>query len=539
MARIRLQNTESSTKKKCMTLSRLEADKVALANPGVPRPVVLELQHPWLPRPPCLNSSKLNYRVLKETVEKFEKHLVPTTSYCNEKWNRVCNKIRTKSNLDTRFYTAWHLPIQDAYVLCESRENRSVVSLDINSMYASCMQYLFPDPSNLRFIKLDRLFNSSEKLPFGLYRCILRDPNSEFIKKHNPFRSFFGGIYLKTKLNRPILIDLNEFEVYYYANHFSEIHLIDAVISDQTIPHPLAREAKRSFARRKHYLSNSNKSLSDQEKFFLTLMSSCTHRPSKHTYSCTSVEAVEYQLDSSYGIHREDGEPYVAFEDWLDGRKGVHLYSSKAGLEISGPNISDGSACFVFNQRIVARSRISILEEMEKIDRLAPEVEICYVNIDSVHFSLPTEYLSQTLNSLHEKASREMGSYKIECTSNHGLWLEPGRYWLYSNTLIKHKNRSIRNTADPFKNVATYVVNKKIGDFHIPVVINIQMDHSMSPTRKIFNNSTPDFLRQHLIEVDSSTKFENILEQLEKGKLVAVPKKMQHFYELKEFLKTP
>ncbi len=188
-------------------------------------------------------------------------------AFCDEKWNTICNSIRRKTPLDSRFYFAWHLPIQNVFVLEERRVDRCVIALDINAMYSACMQQKIPKTSALRHLALNRNYQSDEKLAAGLYRCRLSKPSTKFLKEHNPFRIFFCGRRLQACLSEPVEVDLNEFEISYYAHHFDQIHLIDAVISDKTVPHPLAKEAKRIFARRLSYRSHGNKPLAAREKF--------------------------------------------------------------------------------------------------------------------------------------------------------------------------------------------------------------------------------------------------------------------------------
>jgi hypothetical protein len=242
----------------CVTLTRKEADQIAIATPGKRPPLALEELHPWLPLQQYHEDSAKNFQALQVVFNRFGQHLVTAREFCDKKWNTVCNAVRMKTDLDARFYTAWHLPIQDAYILEESRHDRRVIALDFNAMYPFCMQQRFPKPSAMRHVVYDRDVESGEVLPAGLFRCIIQGPFSEFISKHNPFRSFFAGRHLRTSLSDRILVDLNEFEVEFFQRHFRRIHIVDAVISDESIVHPLARDAQRSFARRVHYLGHNN-----------------------------------------------------------------------------------------------------------------------------------------------------------------------------------------------------------------------------------------------------------------------------------------
>ncbi|MBP8162866.1 MAG: hypothetical protein KAX89_04750, partial [Propionivibrio sp.] len=133
-----------------VTLTKRESDLIVLSNPGVPPPKALEDLHPWLPKQCYLNDSASSFETMKLTIRRFDRHLVWASEYCDEKWNTICNALRQKNVLDARFYSAWHLPIQDVFVLEERRLDRSVISIDFNGMYLACMQQLFPKPSGLR-----------------------------------------------------------------------------------------------------------------------------------------------------------------------------------------------------------------------------------------------------------------------------------------------------------------------------------------------------------------------------------------------------
>lgn len=517
-----------------VTLTRRESDLIALSNPGTPPPAALEDLHPWLPEQRYLNDSVSNFQALKLIIHRFDRHLVYASEYCDAKWNTICNALRQKSVLDARFYAAWHLPIQDVYILEESRPERSVVSIDFNGMYPYCMQQPFPKPSGLRLVRFDRDFHESEVLTSGLYRCIINEPLTDFITRHNPFRSFHSGRHLRAKLDEPVEIDLNEFEVEFYKRHFQSIHLVEAVISDKVISHPLAKEVRRSFAKRHNYRNQGNKALADREKYLATLMTSCAHRPARPFRSFETRDQAMKTLKSEYGIAPPNDEPEVASNIWLHGRKGINLGVQNGFTLMQGPNMRDGSACFLLGQRIVARGRIVLLEMMERILDAAPNVEICYTNIDSIHFSLPTEHLELILSWLESERSDALGSFKIESVTRHGLWLEPGRYWLYSDHLEKSRNRSIGNQLQPFKDHSIHVTSRQLGKLHVPIKATLRMERTMSPSRSLTTDADNSLIRQRLIEIGNATTFEEVLDQIEKNHRHGTPIRMAAFSDLRE-----
>ena len=531
--------TYAATSARAVTLTRYESDLIALANPGVAAPEALEDLHPWLPACRFLNNSAANFRAAEATIRCFGKHLVSASSFCDEKWNTICNALRQRSVHDARFYTAWHLPIQEAHVLEEVRPDRSVIAIDFNGMYPSCMQQGFPKPSSLNLVRIDRDLDTDEVLATGLYRCILDGPITDFIVRHNPFRSFYYGRHLRARLDEPVKIDLNEFELAFFRRHFRRIHLIEAVVSNETVVHPLAKEVQRAFARRSNYRNQGNKALADREKYLATLITSCASRPNRPRRTFATREAAIAEAHSFYGIDIPSDEPESSTDLWLDGRKGVVMQYVSGGFELKGPALQDGSACHLLGQRIVARGRIVLLEMMERILASTPDVLICYSNIDSVHFSVPTKYLEHTITWLEGEASEAMGSFKIEAVTEHGLWLEPGRYWLYSNTdVVKFRNRSVGDRQQPFRDHAIHVASRRIGDLHVPIRATLGMERTMSPSRSVEVDIATGIAHQRLMEIGDTTTFASVMNELEHNQRHALPFRMRAFIELRERINT-
>lgn len=513
-----------------LTLTRQEADLVALANPGIRAPRALEDVYPWLPHRPFLNDSTASYRVLSAVVRRYGAHFVTASDYCDTKWATVCNTVRRKNALDARFHNAWHAPVQDVYLLEERRPGRSVVAIDFNAMYSACMQHPFPKPSALRHLRIDRTLEADETLRLGLYRCRLADPRTDFIRQHNPFRSFLAGRRFRAPLAEPVIVDLNEFEIAYYRRHFAHIHIVDGIVSDQSIAHPLAREALRSFARRRNFRAQGNTPLADREKLLATFLASCTSRPHRKRRSFPNRDEALAHLRAVCGIDPPADEPDSAFDMWIRSRKGIAM--TDGGLDhrvIMDDPLSD-TACFSLGQRIVARGRILLLEMMEHVLSAAPAIQLCYVNIDSIHFSVPNEHLDEVVDALAAQASDEMGSFKVEAVTRHGLWLEPGRYWLYSDRIAKFRNRGIARQANPFRDHSIHVTHRRIGELDIPIRMTLHMERSLSDLRALVRDSA--ILRQCLIEFGSGTTFASVLQQLEQNRKESTPFRLAAFRDL-------
>lgn len=522
-----------------VTLTQREADLIALANPGAKPPSVLETMHPWLPPRKYTGNAQHNYVQLLALIRRYGKHLFAADDFCNQGWNTICNAIGMISSLDARFYSAWHLPLQDAYILEETRPDYSVIAIDFNAMYAACMQYLFPHPGRLKTVRYDRLLKGNEVLPPGLFRCQLGGTISPFIRRYSPFRHFFSGRYLGAALDGGIEIDLNEFEIAFYRRHFSQIHLVDGVVSDRTVNHPLAREAQRAHARRLNDKAQSNKPLADREKFRMTLMASCANRPRKQKCLFPNLEGALAYLRANYGVSPHAGEPIPAFCLWLSGKKGISLRRHVDGVELVAPDLQSASACFSLSQRIIARSRTLMLEKMEALASKWPGLELCYCNIDSIHFSVPDTLLATVRAYLQGQASREMGGFKIESITKHGLWLEPGRYWLYTSTVEKFSNLGISDGTHPFNERKIYVATREIDGLSIPIRTAIDMAGSSSDAKTAVSDAVVPLTRLRPVEITQETDYMAILAILKKNRRDTVPIKLDAFRQLAQRLGSP
>lgn len=520
-----------------LTLTQREADLIAFNNPGQRPPKALEVIFPWIPPQKYLGNAEDEYNLLISVIQKYSAHFISSTNFCNLRWNTVCNSVRMVNSLDARFYSAWHLPLQDAFVLEETRPDRTVISIDYNAMYAACMQHMFPNPGALRLVKFNRELMPDEPLVPGLYRCRLGGEISQFIKKYNPFRHFLSGRYVGFSLECEISVDLNEFELDFYKSHFSKIYIEDAVITEELIVHPLALESRRSFSRRKNFKSQENKVLADREKFHMTLMASSTNRPNKQVHKFSEFKSALNFTRQRFGIWPHQSEPVAAVENWLSGKKSVSFFRGKNNIFVNMPALYDGSACFSLSQRIIARSRIIVLKQMEKLNSFASSIEICYCNIDSIHFSLPSNLLPLVFDRLLTNVSDKMGDYKIESITANGLWLEPGRYWLYTKNIEKFKNKGVSDGLNPFKERKSYIVIRNIEGLHIPIFASISMANTLSDSKGLMPDSKTGLNRHHFLNISNSFEYKHVLDQFILNRAQVIQHKMTAFYKLKKRLK--
>lgn len=192
----------------------------------------------------------------------------------------------------------------------------------------------------------------------------------------------------------------------------------------------------------------------------------------------------------------------------------------------------------MLNQRVVAHGRILVLKLMEYVLSLNSDIQICYSNIDSVHFSLPSIHLDRVLKQLEAKATGQMGSFKVEAVSTCGLWLEPGRYWLYGEKVEKFRNRSVSSSKDPFRTSSYHLISRELEGLHVPMIMLLRMERSMSNARAL--RTRPDGLEvQELISIAKKTTFTGYLAEIDRKGRRATEQKIEAFASLRDRLSPP
>lgn len=521
--------------KNSYVLTRREVALISVANPGAQPPRALEDLHSWLPDCAYLPNSKQGYRALQRTLNRYSRHFFEPSAFCDDKWNTICNSLRRKTSWDERFYSAWHSPIQDTFVLEETRKSRNVIALDINAMYSACLQHAIPHPAHLKRREVEGLYDAGMTLRLGLYRCRLEGPKTPFIRDHNPFTAFYNGKRMQADLSEPLQIDLNEFEIEYFSAHFQTIYIVDAVVSEKGVSHPLAKEARRSFARRMHFQAQGRPELANREKLAATFLASCSSRPVRSTHRFANREDAFRHLEISLGFNPPGDEPTAAVEDWLLKHPKFDWRQRDGAIELSHPDATSPHACHMLNQRVVAHGRVLVLQLMEHILSLDSDIQICYSNIDSVHFSLPSASLPNVLEQLKAEAVEQMGSFKIEAVTTGGLWLEPGRYWLYGDKVEKFRNRGVSSDEDPFKTSSYHLTSRELGDLHIPMIMLLRMERSMSNLRAL-QTGLGGLEKQRRISIGAGTSFRKYIAEVDHEGRSATARRVEAFKSLRDRL---
>ncbi|WP_292802964.1 hypothetical protein [Methylotenera sp.] len=326
---------------------------------------------------------------------------------------QVERHYRTKSGLDEWFY---HIPYGVTTLqpmALEARPNRTIYGFDFNTMYASCFsQENYAHPGRFRYRKggseLKEKCLTGEVS--GAFKCELKAP-STWMRQHHLFAKSYGELSVRIELPDQFIAVLHANEIAFWNQH-ADITIIEGVCSDIVGQHPLKGLADKVYARRMAGDPIAKK-LAKQE---LVLMHSCTARSNKYHVK-PDVAINEYGMDEDF-----------AYAHAAEHHGSIHLQKIKYA-----PNI------YSLQRQVLANARVKLLTQIQKIGEQFPEAELCYANVDSLHYSIPTNLTDAFVKSLN--IGELMGQLKIEFTGEQGLWLDPGRWWIANDgDLVAHRS---------------------------------------------------------------------------------------------------
>lgn len=439
-----------SKKTKIITLTKKE--KHLLLTSGMVHPVRLfcfEEMYPFYAEIKFVNQAEKNYQRLRQLLADVSTLNIRggTTDYYSKKFlYKIARKVKHRASLDAFFAHASLSPYQETFKLADARPNRKIIALDFNSMYGDCLRGQFADPATLSSHTLNSQYDDSKKLPRGLYRVRLSQPTSDFISQYHALKFVFLNKKYTFSFAASSSIEtlLHSNEIEYYARHFSEIHLLEAVLSHQSIPHPLTRDAERIYAQRQHYKKQQNKKLERLCKLQIATMHSAVKHKQYQVAQFNDYSSALQFLRETFGLSMPPEMSPLAFLSTLsDGVK--FIIKIESAITIKYLTHHSDSLLFSLFSQVIANARVKMMQTIEFLLKF-PELELCYCNIDSVHLSLPDTRVTEFYQYLAPLMGDEMGQLKLENEADQGYWFESGRYWLIkNNSVIQFKNQGLHN----------------------------------------------------------------------------------------------
>lgn len=443
--------------------------------------------------------AEINYRQTQAKLKLLRKYGVKRSSLSKsllpEYKKRFFNKIRTKTILDQYFGLASLRPVREVFMLSEERADRTIIALDVNSMYLNCMGDKFGSPRSLK-----RVNDVSQVTPDnpvqGLYRVKLSEPKTSFIRKFHPFQ------FSKSLENFPFIFEdnmvvetfLSASEYTYYAKHFDSSEVVEAFIFEEEIQHPMKSLGLRIFKRKQSVPKGPRKNLL---KASLSYMHTVSSAKDYETVRFEDAKSAAKSIAKTFTLpkHYSSVEGISKLLNYPSAR--YKVINTEDGVKVGYRNLCSPKVVNSFNFEIISRARVHMLSLLERF--LAFDgLEVCYINVDSFHVSIPTDKKKEFYEKFSGDISdNELGKLKIECEASSGYWLELGQYYLvHNNKIVKHRTGPTKPPGSSSPVVFSRIVKgiKKQGGFNFIVQRKLKNEYTLSYKKKAFVQS--DHIKQ-------------------------------------------
>ncbi|WP_172379310.1 hypothetical protein [Vibrio sp. Vb339] len=447
---------------------------------------------------------------------------------------KVNRKIRWKNELDSNFYFSTFSGYQEVFKIKEECDNRVVIALDYNSMFASCMSGDFLDPKKLSYKTFNIEFGTESIKP-GFYRVRLVNPKTSFIKKFHPFRfvKLKKSYAFKMKDEDVLELFLFESEIEYYSGHFESVIIIDGIISDDSIKHPLANYSNKLYNKRLKAKKENNRTLELLLKFKLAMLHSSTNKVFKKRKNFDSkLELVRF-VEREFCFVRPDDCSINTFLDFLAKTTTFSIEIKSNGILLEYPSYNESGQIFSLTARVLANARLKMTKTIEYLLDFE-SIELCYVNVDSIHISIPKTLQPAFFHYSNALISEGLGDLKIQSIASRGYWLDVGRYWLIDNGNVKKfANVGFNSSGSdkPFVSQRKKLIRYKSSafDFCKPYYVNIE--DSFTFKNRLLNDGK--YERYSFEEINSLEQMFRS-EQLEACK--TLQRKASIFYGLRDII---
>ena len=421
--------------------------------------IALEKEVPYLRDLKYINDAKKNFYYLNRIFPKSKAlYGKPFSYYSNYFFNKLAKKIKKISSLDQQFALTQSGGVQEVFTLKETRPNRRIITYDFNSMYPSCIvNAIFPDPRKLIYKKINSNYDDKKEIGYGVFHVILSKPKDDFVKKYHSikFNYLTKPFIFQIRDDDTVETLLHTNEIKFYSKHFKQIQIIEGIFSEKGIKHPLSNTIKKLYKRRLAAKKNNNKEYEAFIKQLLTICCSSSKSSRKRSATLNPIEINQLFnfLNEELGLDIPNNMPRSLFLKMITSRNKFHFRTDGESIYFDYPRYSSPQQVSVFSSYLFAEARIKMLNAMEYITSFKEcDVEICYVNVDSVHINVPLEYgeklkkyivnggLADTTDDV-VNGTPKLGKLKLEYEADKGIWLSPGRYWLFKdNNLLAYVN---------------------------------------------------------------------------------------------------
>jgi hypothetical protein len=347
--------------------------------------------------------------------------------------------ISSRNHIDSYFGLADNTPYREVFAMSEERSERSVIALDVNSMFLHCMKKPFGKPSSLRRVKNVEEINFSNP-PSGLYRTFLSKPKTNFIKKYHPFKmkQDMDDYNFEFTDDEEVEAYISSEEYIFYKRHFHNVNVVECFIFDKLIEHPLLKSGLKTFHKKQKAPKGPRKSLLKQELVYLHSVSNSKQFKYKNF---NKIDDLVNALTRLFSIKNKPKNNSDLNRLISKGQTKFRIQQNAGGFQLIYRDIYSPKIVSSFGYEIVSRSRLFMMNTLEQLSAFR-DIDICYVNVDSVHVSIQETDKANFFDTFADSISdKELGKLKIEGIAENACWLGLGHYYLFSdNTLVKFKS---------------------------------------------------------------------------------------------------
>lgn len=421
-------------------------------------PIFLYIKYSSCPR--------TNYEVLKKHLQKLKQLGINSDSLsknlAQQYLRATAKKVRLKNRYDRHFFFAYKDPYQEVFKLKEERPERLIIALDFNSMYLDSMKGKFSSPASVEYKHFNDESLDHTNLANGIYRVRLVAAKQSFLLDHHPFRYKRLGRSFYFKMNDGDTIEtlLHKNEIEYFARFFERVEIIEGLFSVETIEHPLLTKGLNLYAQRMYHRRRGDCIKENLCKISLQHMHSATNQKKFAKKCFDSLGQVRNFLSTRFAMNLETvGLDEII--DFLTRHKYFGLILTPQGYQLSYLDTSTPSTIFSMSAQVVANARLKMIQTLEKF-LSHRSVELCYVNVDSIHLSICRDELSSFLDQNRHMISDHLGALKVEAIADQGYWFDVGRYWLKKDDeVVLFKNKGFHHKAAP----NPFVCRRKVSHF--------------------------------------------------------------------------
>lgn len=449
--------------------------------------ICFEKEFPFVCNIFFINNAKENLKNLSYYIHKVRKigiELSYIQDFCKKVNSKVIKKIPKINDLDKNFFFIPNFGYQEVFQLKEESPDRKIIAFDYNSMYANAMKGHFPNPRNLFYEKVNNYIDKKDSLLEGMYHVILSEPD-EFIKKYNALRYVWQLKSFPIELTGSFSIDtlLTKDEVDYYKLHFKKVFIVEKIVSNDTISHPLVKNVDILFNQRLHFKNHNNNDYANLCKLYLTILHSVSNPSFKITkYFLSSSELISF-IEKHLYISKPQEMTDSCFLENLNNNQ-LTVEDSISGIKLTYPDKNSLKKIYSLYSYVIARSRVMMMKTIELLLSVN-SVHICYCNIDSIHVSVNKEKHNDLLDLLRSNnlIGQKLGQLKIECEADKGYWICPGKYWLIKdNRIATYKNICLFNkfNHDNVEMFRTVIFQSRDSNLLVPQKISIKINDTYS-----------------------------------------------------------